>query len=98
MKKIIIDCSGLKKKADLINSYRVNINSKINKLESIISSMPDKWKGTKANEFYNIMSEYIIELKKMPSMIDDYEKYLRCVALAYSELDKAFFYKKIDIR
>lgn len=95
---IIIKSGEVKKISSEILEYEKDFEDDIKKFEMLIDNINTLWKGADALKYINTMKEkYVVGMREMADVIEDYGTYLKNVPDAYSTLDESFSVKKISV-
>ena len=69
----------------------------INMLNAVIDDINEVWQGADALKYINVMREkYLVDLRDLNDLIDEYSSFLNYIPGAYSTLDEVFKEKNID--
>lgn len=95
--EIIIDKENVKKSGRAILSYQQQFNTYLTRVESIIDSINNVWEGADALKYINEMREkYVVSLRELSTVIEEYGIYLERVPIAYETLDEIFSSRSIN--
>ena len=88
----------LKNSQNIKNDYLEEYNSCINKIEENIENIGKAWKGNDYDNFYNKMTEVIVDLNSLKKYINSCNNFVEKYANIIQKIDEKYQNRKIDIK
>lgn len=80
------------------NNYLEDYDLYIGKIEEIVENIGSAWKGNDYNNFYNKMTEVIINLNSLKKYIESCNNFVEKYADITKRVDEKYENRKIDIK